>query len=59
MDKLNIELCEQIAVDTLTGETTNKSILVVSGMRNIYIGINTLVKVIDFVKSKGGILPEV
>jgi hypothetical protein len=53
-----LEICDGIAVDTLTGETVAKSIYIKSGMRNIYLGINTLAKIIDFVKAQGGIIPE-
>lgn len=52
-----MEICENLTTDTLTGHTTQRSVRIVSGMRNIYIGLNTLTKIIEFVKSKGGLLP--
>lgn len=53
MDDLRIELDEGVNIDTLTGETTQRSVLILSGMRSIYISVNTLVKIADFLKEKG------
>ncbi len=53
MDKLSLEYCEQISVDTLTQETTSQSILIVSGNRNIYIAVNTVLRLANFLREKG------
>lgn len=53
MNELELELFEGISVDTLTNKTTSKSVYLKSGMRSIFIGINTLVRINDFLRSKG------
>ncbi len=53
MSELKLELFEGIAPDTLTGEVTQRSVYLKAGMREIYIGVNTIVKIVDFLKQKG------
>ncbi|MFA5101141.1 MAG: hypothetical protein WC547_09690 [Candidatus Omnitrophota bacterium] len=49
----DLELCDNITIDTLTGETTSRSVYLKSGNREIYISVNTMVKINDFLRSKG------
>jgi hypothetical protein len=50
---LNLEIFNGICVDTLTGKTCSKGVCLVSGARTIFIGINTLVEIADFLKESG------
>ncbi len=60
MDKLKLQFDEGINVDTLTGRTVQKSVYIESGARRIYIGINTLVEICDYLRSQGiRITPDV
>ena len=58
MDNIKLEMFDGIAKDSLSGETIQKGIFFESGARNIFIGINTIVKIIDFINQQGGILPK-
>jgi len=54
MDRdLNLEIFEGITIDSITGKTTEKSVYIKSGMRNVYISINTIIKLYDFLIEKG------
>ena len=53
MPNLELELYDGVTLDTLTLEVTQKAVYIHSGARRIYIGINTLVKIADFLREKG------
>jgi hypothetical protein len=53
MEELKLEYYEGITVDTITNKTVSKSVYIISGARNIYIGVNTITKIVDFLKQKG------
>ncbi len=53
MNKLELEICEQVSQDTLTREITQRSVYVKSGMRHIFLGITTIIEINDYLKKKG------
>ena len=53
MDKLQLELHDGIAIDSLTNKTVQKAVYMKSGAREIFIGVNTLVEIGDFLRSQG------
>ncbi len=50
---IELELFDGVTTDTLTGKITQQSVYMKSGNRSIFIAVNTLVKINDFLKSKG------
>jgi len=48
-----MEVITENVIDTLTGEVCNKSVLIKSGARRIFISIDTLEEIVDFLKKKG------
>ena len=53
MDKLQLQLHDGIAIDAFTNKTVQRSVYIKSGMREVFIGINTLVEIGDFLRRQG------
>lgn len=53
MSKLQIELCDSIISDSISGKTIENSLMIKSRERIYYIGIETIEEILKFLKEKG------
>lgn len=51
MSKLDFQLVG-VSIDTLTGKTVKEAIYLVSGVRCIFIGVETIKQMVEFLKEK-------
>ena len=53
---INFEYFDKNAIDTFTGHACMKGVYVESGLRKVYIGINSVCKIVDILKAHGAVV---